>query len=173
MDLGFKILTPDNWLKPDKASSSFVRLLASNSKYYPITGEQYLNDIMRPDLIETVPKEIRALFKVAQGAMVYGYFFYPLYTLACEQLFRVADSASIHKCKAMKAPRSKDDFEKRVDYLIDNKVIPEHKKSMWDAIRELRNKTSHPERQSILVPGEVIGILERISDEINSLFRNT
>ncbi|MBA7509712.1 hypothetical protein ES705_01676 [subsurface metagenome] len=175
MNLGFKILTPENWLEPDDASTSFVRLSASNGKYRPITGEQYLNDIMKPGLIEAVPKEICALFEVARGAMAYGYFFYPLYTLACEQLFRVADAATIHKCKAVKASRSiiTGKFEERLIYLISGKFIPLNKEDAWYATRKLRNKFSHPERQSILLPGQAIGMLEHIADEINSLFSNT
>lgn len=164
MNLGFKILTSDNWIEPDEASTSLTRL----------SGEQLLNDIMKLKLIETAPKEICALFEVVRGAMVYGYFFYPLYTLACEQLFQVADAATIYKCKALKAPRAviKCEFENRLNYLISKEVIPKHKENTWYAIRKLRNKASHPERQSVLPPGPVIGILERIVDEINSLFSN-
>jgi len=175
VNLGFKILTPENWLEPDDASTSFVRLSASNGKYRSITGEQYLNDIMKPGLIEAVPKEICALFEVARGAMAYGYFFYPLYTLACEQLFRVADAATIYKCKAVKASRSiiTGEFEERLIYLISGKFIPLNKEDAWYAIRKLRNKTSHSEHQNILTPGNVIGILERIANEINSLFNST
>lgn len=132
-----------------------------------------MNDILKPSLIEAIPTEICALFEVARGAVAYGYFFYPLYTLACEQLFRVADAAIMHRCKAIQTPISKDTFEKRLEYLISEKVIPEHKKIIWYSIRKLRNKTSHPERQNILTPGNVIGILERIANEINSLFNST
>jgi len=172
VNLGFKILTSANWLEPDKVSTSFVRRSKSNGKYYPITGEQFLNDIMKPKLIEAVPKGICSLLEVARGAMIYGYFFYPLYTLGCEQLFRVADTAIIYKCNEIKAlhPVIKHTFENRLKYLISKDIIPKHKENTWLAIRKFRNITSHPKHQSILTPGQAIGLLERIVNEINSLF---
>lgn len=112
------------------------------------------------------------MFEVARGALAYGYFFYPLYTLAWEQLFRVAESAVIYKCEEIKTPNSINTFEKRLQYLVSNKVIPDHKKNIWLAIRKLRNIVSHPKYQTILPPGEVISTLECITEEINSLFKN-
>ena len=38
-----------------------------------------------------------------RGAMVYGYFLYPLYVLGAEQLFRVAEAAVTLKCEQMGA----------------------------------------------------------------------
>lgn len=57
--------------------------------------------------------------------MVYGYFFYPLYTLASEQLFRVAEAVVTHKCHELGAsPKKMNTFEKKVQYLLDEGVIP-------------------------------------------------
>ncbi len=131
--------------------------------------------ILKPNLNETVPTEVKALFEVARGSLVYGYFFYPLYTLGLEQLFRVAEAAVTRKCKTMEAPRAicKGGFLKKVKYLVEMKVIPNQKEEIWNAIRGLRNIASHPQDQSILAPGEAIGKLSRIADEINSLFSNS
>jgi hypothetical protein len=128
---------------------------------------------MKPKLIKAVPKEICSLLEVARGAMIYGYFFYPLYTLGCEQLFRVADTATTYKCNEVKAPHYviKCTFEDRLKYLISKDIIPKNKENTWFAIRKFRNLTSHPKCQSILPPGQAIGLLERIVDEINSLFK--
>lgn len=173
-NLGFKNLTVDNWLEPDKVSSSFVRISPVDGQAHPIAGNEWVCDILKPTLVESVPTEIRALFEVARGALVYGYFFYPLYTLAGEQLFRVAEAAVTLKCKAMGAPRSSTrTFEDKLKYLTSNKVVPEKERETWHAIRQLRNIASHPERQSIFPPGPVIGILERTAERINSLFSGT
>lgn len=128
--------------------------------------------ILKPNLNETVPTEVKALFEVARGALVYGYFFYPLYTLGLEQLFRVAEAAVAQKCKTMEAPHAvcKGKFQQKVKYLVKIKVIPNQKEEMWNAIRELRNIASHPQDQSIYAPGEAIGKLAYIAKEINSLF---
>lgn len=168
--LGFKKLTLDNWLESDKASSSFVDVSAVNGKLHPITGDEWMQKILKPNLIEEVPIEVQQLFEVARGALAYGYFFYPLYTLAEEQLFRVAEAALTFKCKSMGAPHSISTFQQKIEYLTVNKVIFEQEKETWHIIRKLRNVASHPERQTLLTPGMVISVLERITNSINSLF---
>ena len=170
VNLGFKKLTFDNWLEPDKVSTSFSRFSTSNGKIHAITGKQWMDNILKFSLTKSVPRDIHALFEVARGALAYGYFFYPLHTLACEQLFRVADAAVAYRCKAIKTSCSTNTFEKRLKLLMSKKIILKPKESIWLAIRELRNIASHPESQSIFVPGQVIMMLERIAGEINSLF---
>lgn len=166
---GFKEITPSNWLEPDDVLKGFVRM-SPDGEPRSITGDDYLRDILRPELLESVPTDVQALFEVARGAMVYGYFFYPLYTLAAEQLFRVCEAAVAHKCKALEAPKSKETFKKRIDWLVDEGIIPSSEMTRWDAVRQLRNVASHPDRQSIFTPGNAIGMLEGIARQINSLF---
>ena len=166
---GFKEISPNNWLEPDTALRGFVRM-SSDGQTQTLTSDDYLRLILNPKLIEAVPTDVQALFEVARGVMVYGYFFYPLYTLAVEQLFRVADAAVLHKCKASGAPNSTKTFEKRIKWLVDKGIIPHSELTRWDATRKLRNMTSHPERQSILMPGNAIGILEVTVRQINTLF---
>ena len=168
---GFKKITQNNWLESDPALKGFVRVL-TDGKTQPLTGDEYLSFILRPKLIEQVPIEIQKLFEVARGAMAYGYFFYPLYTLAAEQLFRVADVAMVHKCKLLEAPKSRNTFEKRIDWLIDTGAILKSELSRWEAIREIRNIASHPDQQSIFPPGIAIGFIEDIAKQINLLFSN-
>jgi len=117
-----------------------------------------------------VPQDIQALFEVARGALLYGYFFYPLYALAVEQLFRVAEAAVSHQCKALGAPNSKKRFAEKIRWLAKRGVIPETDIPTWNAVRELRNSASHPERQSIFTPGMATGSLERATEKINALF---
>lgn len=160
---GFKEITPDNWLEPDNTLKPFVKLSP--------TGEDYLSYILRPNLHESVPSGVQALFEVARSAMAYGYFFYPLYTLAMEQLFRVAEAAVTHKCSDLKAPKSKRKFKEKIDWLVKESIIPQSESGLWHAVRNLRNMASHPENQSIY-PHVAIGILERVASQINSLFNN-
>jgi hypothetical protein len=86
------------------------------------------------------------------------------------QLFRVAEAAVAHKCKAVGAPAGVKRFSDRIEWLISQGVIPEREKHKWDAIRGLRNIESHPERQTLNTPGAVIGMLIRIAESINALF---
>ncbi|MEO8745806.1 MAG: hypothetical protein ABI455_11130, partial [Candidatus Dormiibacterota bacterium] len=73
-----KVLTAQNWLKPDYVPQVFVRLDSEAGTIRPISGEEYLEDVLAPKLDPAVPREIRRLFEIGRGTMAYGYFFYPL-----------------------------------------------------------------------------------------------
>jgi len=166
--LGFKTLTVDNWLKADPASSSYA-IVTPEGQVDP-TPEAWVKLILHPRLDAAVPDEIQSLYEVARGAMAYGYLFYPLYTLAAEQLLRVAETAVAAKCKLMNAPKSVERFAQRIEWLAGKGVIPEHQKDPWNRLRILRNVSSHPDAQTIFAPGDTIGILVRVAEKVNSLF---
>ncbi len=169
-EFGFKKIIPENWLQPDPFLRAFSKLTPNGPE--PITSDDLLNDILDPQLSESVPLEVKALFEVARGAMCYGYFFYPLYTLADEQLYRVVETAVSLKCKALSAPKRVKTFAQGIDYLIEVSIIPESEKLRWEGIRGLRNGASHPENQSIVPPGNAIHSLHLIAKIINLLFSN-
>jgi hypothetical protein len=66
-ELGFKRLTPENWLEPDETLKIFVRLLPSGETQ-PVTGTDWLNFILEPTLNPAVPDDVRKLFEVARNA---------------------------------------------------------------------------------------------------------
>ncbi len=168
-NLGFKQLSAENWLISDSTILGFVRI-APDGSVHDISAEEWLRHILRPQIDDGVPLEVKKLFEVARGAMAYGYFFYPLYTLGIEQLWRVAEAAVTHKCKAMAAPGSVDTFFKKIKWLIEKDVIPQTEVLRWTGIRKLRNLSSHPERQSIYMPPEALRFVESIAEQANSLF---
>jgi len=169
-DLGYKQITKETWLKPDRISTSFLLVPPETGVNDKKKGEMYLDMILQPHLNEDVPIEVRKLYEVARGALVYGYFFYPLYTLACEQLFRVGEAAIIFRCKMFSPQLAKRTFEKKIEFLFKQGILNDLEKQRWHALRELRNISSHPIDQSIYPPGPVIGILTQMSDDINTLF---
>ena len=170
-DFGFKKITVENWLDPDELSSSFARFSPTTGKAQTITGEDWVRFILEPTLDSSVPKDIQTLFEVARGTLVYGYYFYPLYTLAGQQLFRVAEAAVTLRCESMSVSRRLKNFKEKIDYLVSEDIITEDEKISWHSIRQLRNMASHPKRQNIRPPGNWIGMLEHITEKINSLFR--
>jgi hypothetical protein len=167
-EFGFKNITTKNWLEPDPMLDGFAKLTSQGPE--EINSDNLLNDILEARLSEFVPREVKALFEVARGAMCYGYFFYPLYTLTYEQLFRVAETAVTIKCKALSASTSVRSFAQKVDFLITNSIIPEGEKLRWQGIRGLRNLASHPEGQSIAAPSDALHQLHLIATIINNLF---
>lgn len=170
MSDNFKTLTSENWLTADPSSTVFVKVAHKDGTITQLTGEEWLALFLDPTLSKSVPENVTALFEVARGSLVYGYCFYPLYTLACEQLFRVAEAAVSEKCKMLDAPKKTKTFEKKVKFLFDHQIISEPEYLDWDAVRELRNSTSHPEQQMILPPSAVAFLLFRIGEKINKLF---
>ena len=167
-EFGFKSITPDNWLEQDPVLRGFAKLGLRGPEQ--ISSSDLLDEILQPQLNESVPHEVKALFEVARGAMCYGYFFYPLYTLTYEQLFRVAETAVTLKCRSMSAPARVKSFAQKVEYLIENTIIPDNERLRWQGLRGLRNIASHPEGQSIVTPGDAVHELHLIVTIINKLF---
>ena len=166
---GFKEIDSDNWLEPDPIMKLFVGYDSVSGPIH-MEGKDWVNSLLEPSLSETVPDDVQALFEVARGAMVYGFFFYPLYTLSSEQLYRVAETAVNQRFIQLRESKGKRSFARCIKWLHEVGVIPDSDLIRWEAIRTLRNIASHPEKQSIVTPGNAIGNLERLSVLINSLF---
>lgn len=94
-----KSLTKENWLEADPSILIFSKLNLKTGQSSSISQEEWAERVLRHKLSKDVPEEIVALFEVATGAMLYGYFFTPLYTLGLQQVFRVAEAAITAKCE--------------------------------------------------------------------------
>lgn len=161
-EFGFKKINAENWLKPDGVIQ-YLRGMRCM--------EGYVKVVLAPRLLKKVPQDVRALFDVARGALLYGYLFYPLYTLAAGQLFRVGEAAIAHKCLQLRAPKGKKRFEDRIDWLKQRGVLSQEEGDHWHTLRRLRNSDSHATRQSILPPDTALGILAGVARDSNALFR--
>jgi hypothetical protein len=71
------------------------------------TRDKRAEEFLEPILCKETPKDIINLFEVARGCLLYGYFYYPLYTIGIENLYRVLEGAVSRKCKSLNAPTSK------------------------------------------------------------------
>jgi hypothetical protein len=171
-EMGFKSLSVENWLERDPTMEIFGRMSLTDCSIFTPTGEQRAEDFLQPQLGDHVPLEVRRLFEVARGALLYGYFFYPLYVLGSEQLFRVIETAVSEKCIAMKANRKirNGKFEDKLAYLRQEDVIPEAEWIRWDATRKLRNLASHPESQTLYGPPDALRNLWITTEQIHLLF---
>jgi hypothetical protein len=155
--LGFRRIDPEDWLQPDIPS------------YFPgWKHQQWVQLFVRPVLAENVPAEIRRLFEAARGAIIYGWFFYPLLTLGLEQTWRVTESAARARCEML--GKREDRFFDQIKALVEAGIIPVEYEPRWQALRKLRNHSSHPKQQTIWDPGQAYSELERAADWINQLF---
>lgn len=168
---GFKKLTLANWREP-----TFPKLFPN------LTEEKWVSTVMEAQLIEAVPQEVSAMFEVARGSILYGWFFYPLHTLASEQLYRVLEAAVRERCKAAGIPLTIDrvkngktftqtrKYVELISELKKRKIIATSDVDMWDAARELRNLSSHPKSQTINFPTAAVAAIDWIALRINQLF---
>ncbi len=146
----FKRLTSKNWRTRDPTARHIVRV--RNGKISSLSGGEWAEIFLTPQLSSHVPIDLVELFEVARGALCYGYFFYPMYTLGSEQLYRVLDAALARRCAQLGAPKRLKQFAKRVTWMHKNRVIDDFRKAQWEGARGLRNLSSHAERQSIHDP---------------------
>jgi hypothetical protein len=172
-DLRFKQLTVENYQESDPTLSLFVRMSSKDGSIRTLTDADWAEKVLAVELSEQVPVEVRRLFAVARGALLYGYFFYPLFTLGTEQLFRIAESAVGHKCVAIGVPEKKLEdmnFQRRLAHLVDEGMISSVAHRRWDALRHLRNLTSHPKDQTVMFAYDTIYELRLVAADIDALF---
>jgi hypothetical protein len=168
-----KQLTKENWLEVDPivASGLFVRPSMTDQTIVPVTPEDHVERILIPQLAPSVPPQIRDLYEVARGAMLYGTRFYPLFTLGLEQVARVAEAAAMAKATLVGIPLGRrTTFSRVLDDLLTKDILTKKEHAEWSLIRELRNIASHPSQQTILPPGEATHILRSFTATMNRLF---
>lgn len=168
VDFGFKRPTMANWLDVDFASSIQIQ-----------SAEVWFRALSEPQLQEEVPRDIHALLEVIRGAMLYGYLFYPLMSLATDQTYRLLEAAARLKCDSLgiATERTRADgqvvpatFGELIRKLVASGVIDAADEPMWRAGRHLRNLGSHATEQWIVNPGAALSALSIAIARINRLF---
>lgn len=76
--MGFKELSAANWLEADPTSTLFWR---ESRLVGPMMmdAQSWARSFLAVELKQHVPEDVRELFAVARGAVLYGWFFYPLF----------------------------------------------------------------------------------------------
>ena len=169
-NLGIKELTTSNWLEGDKVSQLWTEIDLTTGEYTQITGEKWAKSILSIQLSVKVPTDIERLFKVAQGCMCYGHFFYPLYTLGLQQLHRVHEAAATHACELRNI--KKKTYNDKLTALNKINLINDEEIHKWHVSRKLRNSSSHASAQTIISPNFTVGHLAQSSQLISRLFEN-
>lgn len=174
-----KRITAANWQQPDKTTMLLLEMTAVAK-----TTKEWVEAFLRPMLNPTVPIEIAKLLEVARGAMIYGWYFYPLSTLGVEQCWRVMEAGVRVRCHQvgistvkpvkkgkLKGSVKENSFGENIEALVRHGKIPNPDQSRWKAAKDLRNSASHPERQMILDSWQALGILHNCVDFLNDLFQ--
>lgn len=178
---GVKHLTLENWLEPDETGKGFGEVNLSTGERRAASGQAWAERFLAVELSTSVPVEVRDMWEVARGVLLYGWYYYPLYALGEHQLRRVADAAVLHRYQQAGGPPNKKrdpedgqarwpDFKRRVEWMIEHGVIPVEKRGRWDAIRELRNETTHASIRYLVMPLDGLNVLDLLAPEIDALF---
>lgn len=136
-------------------------------------GDDWARAFLAVEVKPHASEAVRELFAVARGAAVYGWFFYPVFFLAEEQLHRVVEAAARdcyhHLGGTDRLPR----FADSIALLIQHGVIPHEDEERWQAARWLRNQASHPTRQAVMTPGAILRMFKQAAHDINRLYART
>lgn len=135
-----------------------------------MTADDWAKPLLAVQLAPSVPENTRALFDVARGSTLYGSLFYPLFALGLEGVYRAADAATAEACTLRNLTPASDYFVDRLKALKDTAALSRADYDRWTALRKLRNEASHPEKPTILPPGQVLPLLRQIAEDINALF---
>lgn len=173
MTARFKELTTENWLEPDETLQAFGRLSLITGQVHTITADDFASAFLAIELSDYVPDDIVAMFKVARGTLLYGYFYYPLYALGQDQLWRVCEAALTEKAQQLGAPKSHKRFAERIRWMHSEGHFSDEQVVWWTAAKDLRNIASHPVFQTLTTPLELTGDLRRTAHAINCLFDDT
>jgi hypothetical protein len=170
-----KQISADNWKQIDAAPKIWCEMTAVAKN-----EEQWIEFFFLPKLDSKVPPEIAKLLEVARGAMIYGWNFYPLLTLGIEQCYRLLDTGTRIRCNQLgistvvvkkNGDKGNTPFKQNIDALIKLGIVSKNDEVRWNAVRSLRNWSSHPERQSLYDPGQAQGTLSLVVEFLNDLFR--
>lgn len=172
--VSFKRLTVDNFDERDHTNDIFGKLDRDTGQVTRVTGRDRAAAFLAVELGGHVPEEVRDLFAVARGTMLYGEFFYPLFTLGDEQMHRVADAAAQHRYLQLGGEVTGGhvpSFHRRIAWLIERGAIPENEWQRWDAYRELRNIASHSDFQQLHTPADALQTCQLVAASVDALFR--
>jgi len=165
---GMKELALHNWREPDVPK-----------RFPELTEDVWVPAVMEPKLISAIPEEIVRLFEIARGSILYGWLFYPLLTLANEQLYRVEEAAVRACSKKAGIPtervkkngkRAQRTFGELISELVAAGIIPSDTVDLWENARQLRNLASHADRPTIMPPGAALSGIQAAATLINQLF---
>jgi hypothetical protein len=171
-ELRFKRITLGNWLDPDPTLQLFVRPSVVGA--IPISADEWTRRFLAIELDALVPVEIRRLFAVARGILVYGALFYPFYGLGEERLFVVADAAVLERYRSTGGLPTHSGhwppYAARLRALADRGILDAESLGRWQSLRELRNIAAHPDQQTLTFPAEALQMLAAVARDIDALF---
>jgi len=169
---GIKALDEENFLWADRVGLYFTPFGLGGAPVVATREEidQRVKSFTDIRVSDAVPTELQILFEFAKGAMVYGLFFYPLYTLGWEQLSRVFEAAVTTKVSLLEPSLSESPLAKKVQWLKERGHLPASEVDKYDLFRQWRNRVAHPKAHTLVGPPDARRMLREMRDLLDYLF---
>jgi len=164
-----KVLTVENWNRHDTQSAHLVLVDRQGVERTP-TGDGWVERILKPQLNGTIPGEVAEMFEVARGILVYGWFYYPLFTAGAEKMYFVIETAVSDRCSQLRAPKGRKTFKQKIDWMFEKHHLTEAEFKRLDASRSLRNMAAHREKGCTYDPSWAVDGVYVAAGIINELF---
>ena len=164
---GIKRLSYDNVLTPEIGALMFIPGGGLSTLGPEIPSDDAVRERIEmftsQSLPATVPETVWRMFEVAKGAMCYGLWFYPLFTLGQHHLSRLFEWMVRDRHEALRARKSSN-FKAMIHWMIKNKQFPDDNEVRWNAMYDIRNNVSHPEMQALTHPHQALRSLRQMRD---------
>lgn len=170
-EYSIKVLSYSNWLEIDETNKILIKQ-STGKEPTSFSESEWFERINNIKVNDSVPSEIHYLIEVARSTMTYGYFYYPIFTFAFEQFFRITETAVVKKCSLLLAPKNKFSFKQKIKWLYNQGIISKSSYDVWGNIVQLRNIVSHPKRLNIVSPNIMIKTIDSLIILINDLFND-
>ena len=138
--------------------------------------EKWVAWFHEPQLEMGVPENIRRMFEIARGTMLYGWYYYPLLAVGQDQCFRVLEAAARTAYAQLSGltveVAGNLPYHAVLKRLVIAKAISSSDSDRWEIAREIRNTGAHATGASIFPPGPVVSDMRVVVDQINMLFKD-
>lgn len=121
-------------------------------------------------LSEHVPETAFQMFEVAKGTMVYGLFFYPLYTIGQDHLSRLFEWVVKERYRTLSGRTDDRNLKTALEWLLTNGHFPPDSEVRWRASYEICNSMAHPTMQYITTPADAARYLRHMRELLEHLY---
>jgi hypothetical protein len=142
-------------------------------QYFSVTPEQWTEIVSEVKLADEVPEEVQKQIELCKKLCLHSLFVYEFVTVAMERSFLAIETALKLKRRAMTGRNESLTLGPLLDWAVKEKILNGITQDMKEAIRDLRNRFSHPEKQMIDMPGSALSILQRNVAMINLIYERS
>lgn len=139
-------------------------------QYFNVSPEVWSQIVSEIKLTDEVPEEIHKQIEICKKLCLHSLFVYEFVTVAMERSFLAIETALKLKHRAVTGKNEKCTLGPLLDWAVKEKILNGITEDMKEALRDLRNRFAHPEKQIMDMPGPAVSMLQRNVAMINSIF---